>query len=108
MNFKKLEKKSQEIRKYIFNVVKIRGGHLSTAYSATEILVTLYYTNLLNINKSLFTLSGFLTVVVKSNGLYVDFLFAILSKFINNFKCIQSPTKRNYLIIGGFIKSFRT
>ena len=50
MNFKKLEKKSQEIRKYIFNVVKIRGGHLSTAYSATEILVTLYYTNLLNIN----------------------------------------------------------
>jgi len=50
MNFKKLEQKSQELRKYIFSVVKKRGGHLSTAYSATEILTVLYYTNLLNIN----------------------------------------------------------
>ena len=50
MNLKKLEKKSQELRKYIFSVVKKRGGHLSTAYSATEILTTLYYTNLININ----------------------------------------------------------
>ena len=54
MNTDKLNNISKDIRKYIFNVVKLRGGHLSTAYSATEILVSLYFTNLLNINNKNF------------------------------------------------------
>jgi len=49
-NLIKLENISHTLRKSIFKTVCERGGHLSTAYSAVEILVSLYFTDLLNIN----------------------------------------------------------
>ena len=51
INFNKLKNISLVLRKNIFRTVCERGGHLSTAYSAVEILVSLYFTDLLNINK---------------------------------------------------------
>lgn len=50
MNIDYLKKVARDLRRYIFRVVCKRGGHLSTAFSGVEILTTLYFTNLLNIN----------------------------------------------------------
>ncbi len=52
MNVSRLKNIATYLRKYIFNVVCKRGGHLSTAFSSIEILTTLYFTELLNINKN--------------------------------------------------------
>lgn len=49
-NKKKILNICADLRKYIFKIVSSRGGHLSTAFSGVEILATLYFTNLLNIN----------------------------------------------------------
>ena len=46
----KLKIIAHELRKYIFQVVSKRGGHLSTAFSSVDILTTLYYSEILNIN----------------------------------------------------------
>ena len=50
INLNKLKNISLTLRKNIFKTVSKRGGHLSTAYSAVEILVSLYFTDILNIN----------------------------------------------------------
>lgn len=52
MNVSRLKNIAKYLRKYIFNLVCKRGGHLSTAFSSIEILTTLYFTDLLNINKN--------------------------------------------------------
>lgn len=52
LNSNKLKKKSLELRKKIFRIVCKKGGHLSTAYSAVEILVSLYFTDILKINST--------------------------------------------------------
>ena len=49
-NLNKLNKISYKLSKKIFEIVCKRGGHLSTAYSAVEILVSLYFTDILKIN----------------------------------------------------------
>ncbi len=54
MNTQKLEKITKHLRQYIFKIVCKRGGHLSTAFSSIEILTSLYFTNLLNINQNNF------------------------------------------------------
>ena len=51
INLSKLKNISHTLRKSIFKTVCKRGGHLSTAYSAVEILVSLYFTDILKINK---------------------------------------------------------
>ena len=45
-----IEKIAKDLRKYIFKIVCKRGGHLSTAFSSIEILTTLYFTKILDIN----------------------------------------------------------
>lgn len=50
MQISSLEQIAFDLRKYIFKIVCKRGGHLSTAFSSIEILTTLYFTKLLDIN----------------------------------------------------------
>ncbi len=79
MNIKILENLSHNLRKYIFEIVKLRGGHLSTAYSATEILITLYNTNLLNINSKNFRKID-RNYFLLSKGHGETLLYAVLAK----------------------------
>ena len=47
-NFKLLKNKSQWLRKEIFEmVIKVNQGHIASALSQTEILVSLFYGNIL-------------------------------------------------------------
>lgn len=55
INLNILKKTCLTLRKNIFKTVSERGGHLSTAYSAVEILVCLYFTDILGINSKNYT-----------------------------------------------------
>lgn len=79
MNELKLKNIAKELRKYIFNVVCRRGGHLSTAFSSIEILTTLYFTKLLNINKFNYNNSN-RNFFLLSKGHGETLLYAILVK----------------------------
>ena len=68
MNELKLKNIAKELRKYIFNVVCRRGGHLSTVFSSIEILTTLYFTKLLNINKFNYNNSNRIFSLSKGHG----------------------------------------
>jgi len=49
---KQLLNKSQWLRKEIFEmVIKVNQGHIASAFSQTEILVSLFYANILRYKK---------------------------------------------------------
>ena len=51
-NFKLLKKKSQWLRKEIFEmVIKVNQGHIASALSQSEILVSLFYGKILKYKK---------------------------------------------------------
>ena len=52
INFKKLDDKADYIRKQILKIVISKGGHLATSFSATDILITLYYSGILKFRSS--------------------------------------------------------
>lgn len=79
MVISKLEKISSDLRKYIFQIVSKRGGHLSTAFSSIEILTTLYFSKILNINNKNFKKKN-RNFFLLSKGHGETLLYAILVK----------------------------
>ena len=79
MYIKQLKKICNQQRKYIFDIVCKRGGHLSTAFSSIEIVVTLYFTDLLNINKNNFKNKN-RNIFLLSKGHGETLLYSILVK----------------------------
>ena len=79
MNELRLKSIAKDLRKYIFNVVCKRGGHLSTAFSSIEILTTLYFTELLNINENNYSNDN-RNFFLLSKGHGETLLYAILVK----------------------------
>lgn len=45
-----LEKKSKQLRKRLFEISLENGGHVSTSFSCMDILVSLYYSNIMKFN----------------------------------------------------------
>ena len=75
----KLKIIAHELRKYIFQVVSKRGGHLSTAFSSVDILTTLYYSEILNINNKNYKNPN-RNFFILSKGHAATLLYAILVK----------------------------
>jgi transketolase len=79
MEILKLEKTASDLRKYIFQIVSKRGGHLSTAFSSVEILTTLYFSKILDINYKNFQKKS-RNFFLLSKGHGETLLYAILVK----------------------------
>tara|TARA_B100000886_G_scaffold331859_2_gene283886 strand:- start:17052 stop:17867 length:816 start_codon:yes stop_codon:yes gene_type:complete len=74
-----LLKIAKDIRKIIFDKVSKRGGHISTSFSAVEILVSLYFDNYFRFNKKL-AKSSKRDFFILSKGHAAILMFAILFK----------------------------
>ena len=103
MNTQKLEKITKHLRQYIFKIVCKRGGHLSTAFSSIEILTSLYFTNLLNINQNNFKNPN-RNFFLLSKGHGETLLYAILvKKKIIKDKLLQNHYRNGSNELGGHI-----
>jgi|TARA_Y100000294_G_scaffold178050_1_gene206884 transketolase len=73
-----LQKISKKLRNTVLDLCFQKGGHISSSFSCTEILVCLYYSGFLNINpKNLKKKSRDIFVLSKGHG--AEMLYAVLS-----------------------------
>ena len=54
INFNNLEKLQKNLRKLILEVSLKNGGHISTSFSCVEIMISIFFSGFVNINKKNF------------------------------------------------------
>ena len=98
---KTLEEKCKELRQTVLELCHRKGGHISSSFSCTELLVALYYTDYLNISSKNYNKKT-RDIFVLSKGHGAEMLYAILAD-LNFFpkKWLKNSYRENDCKLGG-------